>query len=63
VSGRTVFAIAHRLSTLKKANRIFVIENGTIAENGTHRELLARENGIYKKLHNMQQQMSENFII
>src|SRR6187401_1532090 len=40
VAGRTVFAIAHRLSTLSRASRLFVIENGKLAEVGTHAELL-----------------------
>lgn len=57
VSGRTVFAIAHRLSTLRKASRLFVIEKGRLAEAGTHRELLAKENGIYKKLYELQLQL------
>ena len=40
MSGRTVFVIAHRLSTVRRANRIVVIENGTIAEIGAHEELM-----------------------
>src|SRR6201982_4308649 len=42
IAGRTVFAIAHRLSTLRRASRLFVIEKGRLAEFGTHRELLAK---------------------
>jgi ATP-binding cassette subfamily B protein len=57
VAGRTVFAIAHRLSTLRRASRLFVIEKGRLAEAGTHRELLAKEKGIYKKLYELQLQL------
>lgn len=59
VSGRTVFAIAHRLSTLKRASRLFVVEKGRLAEEGTHAELLALEDGTYRKLHQMQQELHE----
>jgi ATP-binding cassette subfamily B protein len=58
VAGRTVFAIAHRLSTLRRASRLFVIEKGRLAEAGTHRELLAKEKGIYRKLYELQLQLS-----
>jgi ATP-binding cassette subfamily B protein len=57
VAGRTVFAIAHRLSTLRRASRLFVIEDGRLAESGTHRELLAVPDGIYKKLYELQLQL------
>ncbi len=63
IEGRTVFAVAHRLSTLRKANRIFVIDNGEIVERGTHEELLSKEEGEYRKLHRMQQEMSEFFAL
>ncbi len=63
IVGRTVFAVAHRLSTLRKADRIFVIGKGSIVEEGTHAELLADENGEYSKLHRMQQEMSEAFAL
>jgi ATP-binding cassette subfamily B protein len=56
-AGRTVFAIAHRLSTLRRANRLFVIEDGRLAESGTHAELLAVPDGIYKRLHELQLQL------
>jgi len=54
VSGRTVFAIAHRLSTLAKASRLFVIKDGRLAECGTSTDLLAKEGGIYRKLYELQ---------
>jgi len=57
IAGRTVFAIAHRLSTLRRASRLFVIEEGRLAESGTHRELLARPNGIYRRLYELQLQL------
>jgi subfamily B ATP-binding cassette protein MsbA len=50
---RTTFVIAHRLSTIRNADRIFVIDQGRIAELGTHEEL-CRLNGIYKKLYDLQ---------
>lgn len=65
VSGRTTFAIAHRLSTLRNADRLIVIEDGRVAEVGTHSELLEKPDGIYAKLVEMQLQMnkvSENFL-
>ncbi len=57
ITGRTVFAIAHRLSTLRRASRLFVIEEGRLAEAGTHRELLAKHDGIYRRLYEMQLQL------
>lgn len=50
---RTVFIIAHRLSTVRSADRIFVIDGGRITEIGTHDELLEK-NGIYRKLYDLQ---------
>ena len=50
---RTVFAIAHRLSTVKHADKIIVLEQGTIIEHGSHKELIAM-NGKYKHLHDIQ---------
>jgi len=57
VAGRTVFAIAHRLSTLRKASRLFVMEDGKLAECGTHRELLAKPDGTYRRLYQLQREL------
>jgi ABC-type multidrug transport system fused ATPase/permease subunit len=51
--GRTVITIAHRLSTLRNADRIIVVKDGVVAEEGTHEELLNRH-GIYAQLHQLQ---------
>ncbi len=48
VAGRTTFAIAHRLSTLKNADRLIVLKDGEIAEMGTHDELLAAEGEFHR---------------
>ncbi len=52
--GRTVLIIAHRLSTVRMANKIIVIEKGQIVETGTHAELVDRPNGHYARLHKLQ---------
>jgi len=57
IAGRTVFAIAHRLSTLRKASRLFVIRQGRLVESGTHRELLESGEGVYRRLYEMQLQL------
>jgi ATP-binding cassette, subfamily B, bacterial MsbA len=54
VSGRTVFVIAHRLSTVRNADRIVVIEKGQIVEEGTHSQLLEKD-GLYKRLYQTQE--------
>jgi subfamily B ATP-binding cassette protein MsbA len=53
VKGRTTLIIAHRISTIRNADKIYVIDDGRIAESGKHDEL-CRLNGIYRKLHDLQ---------
>ena len=57
IKGRTVIAIAHRLKTIKDADRIIVLDNGRIEEEGTHDELV-RKNGLYAHLWNIQESIS-----
>lgn len=52
--GRTSIVIAHRLATIKKADKIIVMEAGKIVEQGTHKELLKKQNGYYKNLYEVQ---------
>ncbi|MDO8560954.1 MAG: ABC transporter ATP-binding protein [bacterium] len=52
--GRTTFIIAHRLSTVREADTILVLEKGRVIEKGTHNELLKIKGGVYKKLYEMQ---------
>ncbi len=53
MSGRTVFVIAHRLSTVRRADRIVVLENGTISDMGAHEELMQKL-GTYRRLYELQ---------
>jgi subfamily B ATP-binding cassette protein MsbA len=53
MEGRTVLTIAHRLSTLRNADKIIVIKDGEVAEDGTHEELIALD-GVYAELHRLQ---------
>ena len=52
--GRTSIVIAHRLATIKKADKIIVMDTGQIVEQGTHEDLLKKENGYYKNLYEVQ---------
>ena len=52
--GRTTIMIAHRLSTLRNADKLIVIENGKMVEHGTHKELLGAKDGVYNKLYRLQ---------
>ena len=54
MNDRTVFIIAHRLSTVRNADKIAVINHGVLAEIGTHDELIAKENSIYASLYQTQ---------
>jgi subfamily B ATP-binding cassette protein MsbA len=53
MSGRTVFVIAHRLSTVRRADRIVVIENGAITDIGAHEDLMTKL-GTYRRLYELQ---------
>jgi len=55
-ANRTTVAIAHRLSTLRKADRLIVLDKGTVVEEGTHQELENREGGLYARLLSMQRE-------
>ena len=61
MQGRTTFVIAHRLSTVHRADLIVVLEDGRIAESGTHRELLAM-NGLYRDIYELQLRPQEEFL-
>lgn len=54
MKGKTTIVIAHRLSTIQKMDRIIVLEDGCIAEEGTHADLLQNEGGIYKRMWDLQ---------
>lgn len=54
MEGRTSIVIAHRLSTIQHADKILVMHKGEIREQGSHQELILQENGIYKKLYELQ---------
>ncbi|MDP3004257.1 MAG: ATP-binding cassette domain-containing protein, partial [Candidatus Azambacteria bacterium] len=54
IKGKTVIVIAHRLSTIRKMDRIVVIKNGSVFEEGTHEDLIKRDDSLYFKLWNIQ---------
>jgi ABC transporter fused permease/ATP-binding protein len=54
MKGRTSVIVAHRLSTIRRADRIYVVKGGEVAEAGTHAELLARPDGVYRTLSELQ---------
>jgi ABC-type multidrug transport system fused ATPase/permease subunit len=53
MADRTVLVIAHRLSTVRKADRIVVMQAGRVIDQGTHRELIGRD-GLYRRLYELQ---------
>ncbi|MDA0991953.1 MAG: ABC transporter ATP-binding protein, partial [Verrucomicrobia bacterium] len=59
IANRTTIAIAHRLSTLKNASRLIVMDKGRVAEVGTHAELMQRVDGHYRRLVDMQTQLAK----
>ncbi len=61
IQGRTTITIAHRLSTLKDCNKLFCIENGEIAEEGTHAELIAKK-GVFFRLYTLQTEANKKII-
>ena len=52
--GRTSFIIAHRLATVREADQIVVIRDGSVVESGTHADLLANKDGLYRRLSEFQ---------
>ena len=61
MEGRTTFVIAHRLSTVRRADLILVMDNGRIVQRGKHAELLA-QGGLYKEIHDLQLRATEEFM-
>jgi ABC-type multidrug transport system fused ATPase/permease subunit len=61
--GRTTFVIAHRLSTIQSADQILVLDNGSIVERGTHKELIQQGGGLYRKLYERQYGLEHDLFI
>jgi subfamily B ATP-binding cassette protein MsbA len=61
--GRTTFVIAHRLSTIQSADQILVLDDGRVVERGTHTELLANEEGLYRRLYEKQRLLVEDAFV
>jgi len=59
MKGRTTFIIAHRIQTVMHADLILVFDKGEIVQRGTHRELLAQEGGIYRRIYDLQSRIEE----
>ena len=62
LGGRTAVVVAHRLSTVRHADRINVIADGEVVEGGTHEELVAREGGVYAGLLSLQERKKSEVI-
>ena len=63
MQGRTSVIIAHRLSTVRRADCIYVIKEGEVVESGTHAELVAQPDGVYRMLSEVQLDFSEQAAI
>ena len=56
MEGRTTFIIAHRISSVKHADQILVLDQGEVVERGTHEQLLQNESGMYRRIYDIQNQ-------
>ena len=61
MKNRTTIVIAHRLATIRKVDKIYVIKNGEIIESGSHQQLSLIEEGLYASLIKLQFETDENF--